>query len=40
MNHNQSMYDLSGNVALITAAARGIGQACALTLAEAGSESG
>jgi len=38
MNQNQSMYDLSGNVALITAAARGIGRACALALAEAGAD--
>ena len=38
MNQNQSMYDLSGKVALVTAAARGIGQACALALAEAGAD--
>jgi NAD(P)-dependent dehydrogenase (short-subunit alcohol dehydrogenase family) len=38
MNQNQSMYDLSGSVALVTAAARGIGQACALALAESGAD--
>jgi len=38
MTQNQNKYDLSGSVALITAAARGIGQACALALAEAGAD--
>lgn len=38
MTQNQTRYDLSGRVALITAAARGIGQACALALAEAGAD--
>ena len=38
MNQNQNVYDLSGKVALITAAARGIGKACAIALAEAGAD--
>jgi len=38
MKQKPNPYDLSGSVALVTAAARGIGQACALTLAESGAD--
>jgi len=38
MIQNKTRYDLTGSVALVTAAARGIGQACALALAEAGAD--
>lgn len=34
----QASYDLSGQVALVTASARGIGRACALALAQAGAD--
>lgn len=37
MKQKQITYDFSGKVALVTAAAKGIGQACALALAESGS---
>lgn len=36
MKQNQVTYDFSGKVALVTAAAKGIGKACALALAESG----
>jgi NAD(P)-dependent dehydrogenase (short-subunit alcohol dehydrogenase family) len=36
MKQKQITYDFSGKVALVTAAAKGIGQACALALAESG----
>ena len=38
MIQKQSTYDLSGKIALVTGAARGIGQACALALAESGAD--
>lgn len=38
MIQEQSRYNLSGNIALVTGAARGIGQACALALAESGAD--
>jgi len=36
MKQKQITYDFSGKVALVTAAAKGIGQACAMALAESG----
>src|SRR4030095_14645337 len=38
MNNNFPRFDLQGQVALITGAARGIGKACALALAHAGAD--
>jgi NAD(P)-dependent dehydrogenase (short-subunit alcohol dehydrogenase family) len=38
MNNNFPRFDLQGQVALITGAARGIGHACALALAHAGAD--
>ncbi len=38
MNNKQSSFRLDGQVALVTASARGIGRACALALAEAGAD--
>jgi NAD(P)-dependent dehydrogenase (short-subunit alcohol dehydrogenase family) len=38
MNMQASSFDLTGKVALVTASARGIGQACALALAKAGAD--
>ena len=38
MTNWKAAVDLSGKIALVTASARGIGRACALTLAEAGAD--
>ena len=38
MKYAQPMFTLSGQVALVTASAKGIGKACALALAEAGAD--
>ena len=38
MNNKQPSFRLTGQVALVTASARGIGKACALALAEAGAD--
>jgi NAD(P)-dependent dehydrogenase (short-subunit alcohol dehydrogenase family) len=38
MKNEQSSFQLTGQVALVTAAAKGIGQACALALAQAGAD--
>ncbi|RPJ24359.1 MAG: glucose 1-dehydrogenase [Chloroflexi bacterium] len=38
MKNEQSSYRLDGQVALVTAAAKGIGKACALALAQAGAD--
>jgi NAD(P)-dependent dehydrogenase (short-subunit alcohol dehydrogenase family) len=38
MNNNFPRFDLQGQVALVTGAARGIGQACVLALAHAGAD--
>ena len=38
MNNKQASFRLTGQVALVTASARGIGKACALALAEAGAD--
>ncbi len=38
MNNNFLSFDLQGQIALVTGAARGIGQACALALAHAGAD--
>lgn len=38
MKHEQSSFRLTGQVALVTASAQGIGKACALALAQAGAD--
>src|SRR5688572_18017879 len=38
MNNKQPSFSLAGQVALITASAKGIGKACALALAQAGAD--
>ncbi len=38
MNNDYPRFDLQGQIALVTGAARGLGQACALALAHAGAD--